>query len=140
MARSLNKCTIIGNVGRDPEMRYTPQGTPVTSFSVAVSRNRGSRDGTQQEETDWFRVSAWNKLAEICNDYLTKGALVYVEGPVQVHTWNRNDGGFGASLEMTARDVRFLSAKSSSGIPDADSGTDWPAGDVANNTNDDIPF
>ncbi len=112
MARSLNKCMIIGNLGRDPEMRYTPQGTAVTSFSVAVSRNVGSRDGgEQQEETDWFRVSAWDKLAEICNQYLTKGQRVYIEGRVSMRMWDGNDGQKHGSLELRASDMMMLSAK-----------------------------
>ena len=111
MARSLNKCMIIGNLGRDPEMRYTPQGTAVTSFSVAVSRSFNSRDGEQQEETDWFRVTAWNKLAEICNQYLTKGQRVYVEGRVSMRMWDGNDGQKHGSLELTATDLMMLSGK-----------------------------
>jgi single-strand DNA-binding protein len=102
---------IIGNLGRDPEMRYTPQGTAVTSFSVAVSRSFNSRDGEQQEETDWFRVTAWNKLAEICNQYLTKGQRVYVEGRVSMRMWDGNDGQKHGSLELTATDLMMLSAK-----------------------------
>ena len=111
MARSLNKCMIIGNLGRDPEMRYTPQGTAVTSFSVAVSRTFGSRDGEQQEETDWFRVTAWDKLAEICNQYLTKGMRVYVEGRVSMRMWDGNDGQKHSSLELRATDMMMLSGK-----------------------------
>lgn len=78
MARSLNKAFIIGNVGRDPEMRYTPQGSAVTTFSVAVNRTLFSRDGeAPRDETEWFRVTAWGKLAETCNQYLAKGQQVY---------------------------------------------------------------
>jgi len=112
MARSLNKCMIIGNVGRDPEMRYTPQGTAVTSFTVAVSRSwTPNGGGEQREETDWFRVSAWNKLAEICNQYLTKGQRVYVEGRVSMRMWDGNDGQKHAQLELNASDMMMLSAK-----------------------------
>ena len=111
MARSLNKCMIIGNLGRDPEMRYTPQGTAVTSFSVAVSRSFNSRVGEPLEETVWFRVTAWNKLAEICNQYLTKGQRVYVEGRVSMRMWDGNDGQKHGSLELTASDLMMLSAK-----------------------------
>lgn len=112
MARSLNKCIIIGNVGRDPEMRYTPQGTPVTSFTVAVNRTFGGRDGGEpREETDWFRVTAWNKLAETCNQYLTKGTLVYVEGRVTLDEWDGTDGQHHARLCLVANDMRMLSGK-----------------------------
>ena len=112
MARSLNKCIVIGNVGRDPEMRYTPQGTAVTSFTVAVNRNRPARDGMeQQEQTDWFRVTAWNKLAEICNQYLTKGTLVYLEGRVELDEWTGNDNQHHARLGLVANDMRMLSGR-----------------------------
>ena len=112
MARSLNKCMIIGNVGRDPEMRYTPQGTAVTSFSVAVSRSwTPTGGGEQREETDWFRVTCWNKLAEIANQYLTKGQRVYIEGRVSMRLFDGNDGQKHGSLELTANDMMMLSPK-----------------------------
>jgi single-strand DNA-binding protein len=142
MARSLNKCMIIGNVGRDPEMRYTPQGTAVTSFSVAVSRSWTPREGGDaREETDWFRVTAWNKLAEICNQYLTKGQRVYVEGRVSVRSWDGNDGQKHASLELNATDLMMLSAKGEMAGVGATAGgggrDDAFGGDVEP---DDIPF
>ncbi len=101
----LNKVQIIGNLGRDPEMRYTPQGTAVTSFPVAVNRKWSGG-----EETIWFRVSAWDRLAEICNQYLSKGRQVYIEGrlrPPDVYT-DRN-GVTRANLEITATDMVMLS-------------------------------
>jgi single-strand DNA-binding protein len=143
MARSLNKCMIIGNLGRDPEMRYTPQGTAVTSFSVAVSRQVGSRDGEQQEETDWFRVTAWDKLAEICNQYLTKGQRVYIEGRVSMRMWDGNDGQKHGSLELRASDMMMLSGKGEAvgvgaGMGGAASRDDaFSGGDMEP---DDIPF
>lgn len=108
----LNKIQIIGNLGSDPEMRFTPQGTAVTSFSVAVNRKWSGSDGGKSEETIWFRVSAWNKLAEICNEYLTKGKQVYIEGRIrspQVFT-DRN-GMVRASLEITATDMVMLGSR-----------------------------
>jgi len=135
---------IIGNLGRDPEMRYTPQGTAVTSFSVAVSRTFGSRDGEQQEETDWFRVSAWDKLAEICNQYLTKGQRVYVEGRVSMRMWDGNDGQKHGSLELRATDMMMLGAKGEAAVDSgvavgAGAGRDeaFGGGDMEP---DDIPF
>jgi len=83
MARGLNKVMIIGNLGRDPEMRYTPNGTPVTSFSVAVGRSWTTPDGERKEATEWFNVVSWRDLAEICNQYLRKGGRVYIEGSLQ---------------------------------------------------------
>lgn len=99
---------VVGNLGRDPEMRYTASGTPVTSFSVATTRRWKSAEGEDREKTTWFRVSAWGQLAETCNQYLTKGRLVLVEGEVDASAWKGNDGEARATLELRARNVRFL--------------------------------
>jgi single-strand DNA-binding protein len=106
------KLLIIGNLGRDPEMRYTPGGDPVTTFSVATSRKAGEKD-----ETTWFRVTVWNKQAESCNQYLHKGSKVLVEGRLRPDesgnpaVFQRKDGSWGASYEVTADAVKFLSGK-----------------------------
>jgi single-strand DNA-binding protein len=112
---------IAGNVGRDPEMRYTPNGQAVTSFSMADSRKYTNSAGQQIEETIWFRIKAWGKLAETCNNYLKKGGKVLVEGRLVADPatgspkiWNRQDGTPGASFEVTASTVRFLSSRSES--------------------------
>ena len=99
---------VVGNLGRDPEMRYTASGTPVTSFSVATTRRWKSAEGEDREKTTWFRVSAWGQLAEVCNQYLTKGRLVLVEGEVDASAWTGNDGEARATLELRARNVQFL--------------------------------
>ena len=99
---------IVGNLGRDPEMRYTPSGVAVTSFSVAVNRRWTGPDGEQKEKTTWFRVTAWRKLAELCNQYLSKGRVVLVEGEVDASAWSGQDGQPRASLELTANNVRFI--------------------------------
>lgn len=111
MAGSLNKVMIIGNLGRDPEMRYTPSGTPVTSFSVACSRTRLMPDGDRKEETEWFNVVAWNKLAETCGQYLTKGQKVYVEGRLQTRSWEGADGQKHYRVEVIANTLIMLSPK-----------------------------
>lgn len=104
--------TVIGRLGRDPEMRYTQDGTPVTSFSIATSRKWTNAEGQQQEKTTWFRVTAWRKLGETCNQYLTKGQLVLVEGDVDASAWSdKASGEARATLELRARTVRFLSPK-----------------------------
>ncbi|HLJ67332.1 MAG TPA: single-stranded DNA-binding protein [Chloroflexota bacterium] len=90
---SLNKVMIIGNLGRDPEMRYLPSGKPVTSFSVAVSRRWAGQDGEQREETEWFNVECWDKLAETANQYLAKGRQVYVEGRLRTRSWDDQQSG-----------------------------------------------
>ncbi len=109
---------IAGNVGRDPEMRYTPNGQAVTSFSVASSRQYTASNGQKVKETIWFRVSAWGKLAETCNNYLRKGSKVLIEGTLRPdpssggpRIWNRQDGTPSASFEVTASTVRFLSSR-----------------------------
>ena len=107
----MNKLTIIGNLTRDPELRTTSTGVNVCSFTVAVNR-RGRRDDQgSQPEADFFRVTAWRQLADICGKYLAKGRKVCVVGPVSVHTFTGNDGATRASLEVTADDVEFLSSR-----------------------------
>ncbi|NOX62716.1 MAG: single-stranded DNA-binding protein [Chloroflexi bacterium] len=102
------KTFVIGHLGRDPEMRYTASGQAVTSFSVATTRKWTGPDGEPREKTTWFRVTAWGKLAELCNQYLSKGRLVLVEGDIDASAWMAQDGQPRASLELTARNVRFL--------------------------------
>ncbi len=92
MARGLNKVLLIGNLGKDPEMKYTQQGTPVTTFSMAVSRSWKSPDGQLKDETEWFRIVAWQKLAETCNEYLRKGSKVYLEGRIESRKYTDKDG------------------------------------------------
>jgi single-strand DNA-binding protein len=106
---------IIGNLGQDPEMRYTPSGSAVTNFSLATNRKWKNEDGSTGEETVWFRVAAWGRLAEVCNEYLSKGRQVYIEGRLKPDSetggprvYERNDGTHGASFEVTAQTVEFL--------------------------------
>jgi len=108
MSGSYNKLIAIGNVGRDPEMRYLPSGEPVTDFSVATTERRRGADGQQQDQTTWFRVSAFRKLAETCHEYLRKGSYVYIEGPLSLREWTGNDGSARTSLEVRAREMRML--------------------------------
>jgi len=106
------KITIIGRLGRDPEMRYMPDGTPVTSFSVATSRRWTDQSGQSQERTVWFRVTAWRRLAETCNQYLSKGRLVFIEGELnEPRVYQSRDGEYRASLDVTARLVQFLGGR-----------------------------
>ncbi len=107
---SLNKITVIGNVGKEPEMRFTPAGKPVTSFSVATS-NRYQKEGEWQSETQWFNVVAWNRLAETCNQFIEKGKQVYVEGRLQMREWEGKEGERRYSLEIIANTVLFLGKK-----------------------------
>lgn len=106
---SLNKIMVIGNCGRDPELRMTPNGKPVASFSVAVNRGFTGASGEREEQTEWFNIVAWNRLAEICQQYLTKGRLVYVEGRLQTRKWTDRENQPRTTVEIVANDVQFLS-------------------------------
>lgn len=108
MARGLNKVMIIGHLGRDPEMRYTPNGRPVTSFSVATTRTWTSAEGERREETEWFNVVAWGNLAEICKAHLSKGQQVYVEGRLQTRGWEDEDGKKHFRTELVANEMILL--------------------------------
>ena len=105
---SLNKLILIGNVGNDPEMRYTPDGKPVTSFNLAVSRRYTTREGERREETEWFTVVTWNRLAETCNQFLAKGRRAYVEGRLRSRVWEGQDGQKRFRNEVIANKVVFL--------------------------------
>jgi single-strand DNA-binding protein len=108
---------IIGNLGRDPEMRYLPSGSPVTNFSVAVSRRWTSRDGEQKEETEWFNVSCFDRLAETANQYLAKGRQVYIEGRVHARTWDdQNTGEKRVSLDVRATEMVLLGQRGDQGF------------------------
>ena len=108
MGRDLNKVMIIGHLGRDPEMRYTPSGKPMTKFSVATSRSWTTSDGDRRSETEWFSVISWGRLAEICNQYLGKGHQVYVEGRLQTRRWEDADGNRKSSTEVVANEMLIL--------------------------------
>jgi single-strand DNA-binding protein len=105
---SLNKLTIIGNVGSDPEMRFTPNGKPVASFSVATNWVYTTPEGEQKKETEWFNIVVWDKLAEQCNQRLTKGQLIYAEGRIHTRSWDGQDGQKHTRTEVIANRVIFL--------------------------------
>jgi single-strand DNA-binding protein len=139
------KLIIMGNLGGDPEMRYTPDGTPVTNFSVATNRRWNNPDGSQGEETIWFRVTAWRKLAETCNQYLSKGRQVFVEGRLTPdkatggpRIWTGNDGKPRASYEMTADTVKFLGGPRGEGGGEA--GTSFQEAPPPEMGESEIPF
>jgi single-strand DNA-binding protein len=108
MSRGLNKVMIIGHLGRDPEMRYTPSGRPVTTFTMAVSRSWNTVDGERHTETEWFNVVAWGNLAEICKQYLNKGQQVYIEGRLQTRRWEDKEGNKHTSIEVVANEMMML--------------------------------
>jgi len=108
MSRGLNKAMIIGHLGRDPEMRYTPSGKPVTTFTVATSRTWTSSDGERHTDTEWFNIVTWGNLAEICKQFLSKGQQVYVEGRLQSRRWEDSNGARHTSIEIVANEMMIL--------------------------------
>ena len=149
---SFNKIIIVGNLGRDPELRYTPQGTAVCNFSVATTEKRKDKSGEFQDITTWFRVTLWDKRAEVAAKYLTKGSQVYVEGRVRVDEWTDRDGNNRYTLDVNGTDMQFVGsaprdtdyshtqpeedAASSESAPPASSA----AAAAGGSTDDDIPF
>ena len=117
---SLSKVILVGNLGSDPEMRYTPNGKAVTSFNIATNRRYTTSAGENKEETDWFRVSVWGKQAEQCNQFLNKGKQVYVEGRLHARSWEGQDGQMRTSLEVTAERVLFLGKRGSVALPEGE--------------------
>ena len=105
---SFNKITLVGNLGRDPELRYTPQGTPVCSFSLATNERRKDKTGEMQDQTTWFRVTLWGRQAETASQYLTKGRPVYIEGRLRVEEWTDRDGKPRHTLEVHGTDMQFI--------------------------------
>ena len=115
---SLNRVMVIGNIGSEPEMRFTPNGNPVTSFRVATNRVYTTADGERREETEWFTVVAWGRLAEQCNQFLTKGQRVYAEGRLRTHTWEGQDGQRHYRSEIVANRVLFLDRRATVSLPE----------------------
>ena len=115
---SLNKVMIIGNLGSEPEMRFTPSGNPVTSFRVATNRVYNTPEGERKEETEWFTVITWGRLAEQCNQFLGKGRLVYAEGRLRTRTWEGQDGQKHYRTEVVANRVTFLDRQAAAPLPE----------------------
>jgi len=135
---SVNRMTVIGNLGSDPEMRFTPNGRPVTSFRVATNWRYTTADGERREETEWFNIVCWSKLAEQCNQFLTKGRLVYVEGRLRMHTWEGQDGQKRARNEIVADRVKFLDRQGQ--VVPSEAKTTEGESDIGDFSPDDIPF
>jgi len=143
---SYHMILLVGNVGRDPEMRYIPSGQPVTSFSVATNRQYTGNNGQVVKETIWFRVTTWGKQAEVCNQYLKKGSKVLIEGRLNPDPatggpkiWTKQDGTAGSSFEVTASTVRFLSSRDEGGGGGSVGGGDM-GGSFVGAPEEDIPF
>ncbi len=111
---SVNKVILIGRLGKDPELKYTPNGSPVARFTLATDEVFKDRAGEQQKRTEWHTIVAWNKLAEICGEYLTKGKQIYIEGSIRSRQWEDQSGNKRTSYEIVARDMRMLGSKAES--------------------------
>jgi len=109
--RGVNKVILIGNVGADPELRYTPSGAGVTNFNMATNESWTDNNGARQERTEWHRIVVWGRLAEICNQYLRKGSKVYIEGRLQTRSWEGQDGQKRYTTEVVARDMQMLDGR-----------------------------
>lgn len=144
---SFNKITVVGNLGRDPELRYTPQGNAVCNFSMATNEKRRDKSGESQDITTWFRITLWGKQAENASKYLTKGSSVYIEGRLRVEEWSDRDGKNRYTLDVHATDMQFLGGSRSDEMsggqgPENDFIQDSNAGGMGNSApaDDDIPF
>ncbi len=135
MARSLNKVQLIGNLTRDPELRYTPQGTAVCTFGVATNRQWKTDSGEMKDEAEFHKIVAWNQLAEICSKMLHKGSRVYVEGRLQTRSWTGQDGSAKQTVEIVVNDMLVLESKKdgagSDSVPDDFGDAPAPEGEVA---------
>jgi len=150
MARSVNKVILVGRLGKDPELKYTSSGTPFCRFSMATDDSWNDKtSGERQERTEWHNVVVWDRLAEICNQYLTKGKLVYIEGALQTREWDDQDGNKRRTTEVRARDMVMLSssgdgagggqrkAAAAEGVGGSGTATSSSTSTI---TDDDIPF
>lgn len=140
---SFNKIILVGNLGRDPELRYTTQGTPVCSFTMATNERKKDKAGEFQDLTTWFRVSLWGRQAETASQYLTKGRPVYIEGRLRVEEWTDRDGRSRYTLEVHATDMQFIGGvkgEDSSPTPRAEASTSREDKNTPEISDDDIPF
>ena len=138
---SFNKVILVGNLGRDPELRYTPQGTPVCSFSMATNERRKDKTGEMQDQTTWFRVTLWGRQAETASQYLSKGRPVYIEGRLRVEEWTDRDGKQRHTLEVNATDMQFIGGgKGAEEAPMERAAAAGAGPDQAEMVDDDIPF
>ena len=147
---SVNKVILIGNLGKDPEFKYTPSGQPVATFSIATTERFADKSGQRQERTEWHNIVAWGKLAELVNQYLKKGRSAYIEGRLTTRSWDDKDGNKKYKTEIVANTIQFLSAAGGAGgsAPDQEYSSSAPSFDahpVNNNPADsmveeDLPF
>lgn len=143
MGKSVNKVILVGRLGRDPELKYTASGTPFCRFSMATDESWTDKGGEKQERTEWHNVVAWDRLAEIANQYLVKGSLVYVEGKLQTREWDDQEGNKRKSTEIVMRELTMLSSRNDGGGRTEAAGRQQVTGSGAGESDlsdDDIPF
>ncbi len=142
MARGVNKAILIGNLGSDPELRYTPNGHAVATFNIATNERRPDKDGNFQDHTEWHKVVAWRKLAETVGEYLKKGSQVYIEGRIQTRKWEDKEGVTRYQTEIVAQNLQMLGGRRPEGSaePGGEELTDEPPEDAAAEGDSDLPF
>jgi single-strand DNA-binding protein len=140
----INKAILVGNLGADPEMRATQSGNKVATFNLATTERFKGKDGKIQDTTEWHRIVAWGRLAEICGEYLHKGSRVYLEGKIQTRAWDDKDGNKRYTTEIVAREVKMLSPKGGESTGTSkQQGSGWPeepSGEYGGGTGDGVPF
>lgn len=134
----INKAILIGNLGSDPEVKYTQSGTAVATFRVATTERWKGQDGQMQESTEWHRIVAWKRLAEICGEYLLKGSRVYIEGKIQTRKWQDQNGVDKYTTEIVAREMKMLSVRGESGDGQSSTHPETPPG--VSRDSEDLPF
>ena len=140
---AVNKVILIGNLGRDPEIRYTASGQAVANFTLATSETRTSKDGGKQEFTEWHRIVAWGRLAEICGEYLSKGKMIYIEGALRTRSWEDKEGRKRWTTEVFAQSMQMLSPAGQKSAPDSQSDEEFTEDfevDESFGSDDDVPF
>ncbi|MEE9176460.1 MAG: single-stranded DNA-binding protein [Thermodesulfobacteriota bacterium] len=141
---SVNKVMLIGNLGRDPEIRYTTSGQAVANFTLATTEKYTNKAGDKQEDTEWHRIVAWGRLAEICGEYLTKGRMVYIEGSIRTRSWEDKEGNTKWTTEIVARNMQMLGPSGGRSEPSSTADEKVPADfdieDDSFGSDDDIPF
>jgi len=135
----VNKVILVGRLGRDPEVRYTPSGTAVANFSIATSEQWNNKDGEKQERTEWHKIVAWRRLGEICGEYLHKGSQIYIEGRLQTRDWEDRDGNKRYTTEVIAQNMQMLGSADKGGKAET-TGERFPVEEPITVPEDDIPF
>jgi single-strand DNA-binding protein len=138
--RGINKVILVGNLGNDPELRHTPNGNPVANFNVATTDLWTNKDGQQEQKTEWHRIVAWGRLAEICNEYLRKGRQVYIEGRIQTRSWEDQNGQTRRITEIVANQMMMLGSREGGEVPEPSEKAVGESTEISGDAGDDLPF